>query len=280
MAMRSRQQDEIPNEEGICIDGAFILARDPQYENIQIGVRFAEFPDVHLSICIIKNDEYVAPDSYFWNRFEDAEELARLEGFGAWYDSICQLRRGDKKAGIWNGVELLARLPPQPNGKGSSYHQFNFQAGGKKHDRFYPNADIQLDTGVANNTPGKVSASLTDDELITLWDKVLSSIRVREVLPPQPDRPKVGLMLPPGVICPIDGQWECAGLESYPADNEVVGGRIQFFRAGVLLPHAKLIRLGNLWQRFTGTHPTFQPVGGGVWRLVKISDNQQDKASL
>jgi hypothetical protein len=271
MAMRSRREDEIPNEEGVCIDGAFIPARRPQYENIQIGIRFAEFPDVHLSIYTIKNDKYITPDSYFWGRFKDAEELARLDGFGTWYDNIRQLRKGDKKAGIWNGVELLARLPPQPNRKGSDYHQFNFQAGGKENDRFYPNVDIQLDTGVSANTPGKVPASLTDDELIALWDKVLSSIRIREVTPPKPDAPRVGLMLPPGALCPIDGQWECTGVEEYLTDHEIVGGKIQFFRTGVILPHPTLTRPGNLWQRLTEKHPTFHPAGNVFWKMINTN---------
>jgi hypothetical protein len=187
--MRSRAENEIPNIEGICLDGAFIPA-SLQYENIQVGIRFAEFPDVHFSIYALKSNGYVPPESYFWNRFKDAEESARANGFGAWYDNIRQLRKGEKRAGIWSGVELLARLPPQPNQKGSDYHQFSFQASGKENDRFYPNADIQLDTGVADNTPGRVPVSLTDDELIALWDKLLSSIRIRDVTPAKPDAAK------------------------------------------------------------------------------------------
>lgn len=184
-SIRSRSEEEVPQEEGICLDGAFIPA-SPRYENIQIGIRFTEFPDVHLSIYTIKNDKYVGSESDFWRRFKSAEEIARADGYGAWYDNIRQMRKQSRQAGIWNGVEFLARLPPQPNRKGADYHQFHFFAVGKENDRFHPKADIQLNTGVADNTPGKVPASLTDDELIVLWDKLLSSIRIREVTPSNP----------------------------------------------------------------------------------------------
>lgn len=281
MAMRSRAEDEIPYEEGICLDGAFIPA-SPQYENIQVGIRFAEFPDIHLSIYALKSNGYVPSESYFWRRFKDAEESARADGFGAWYDNIRQLRKGNKQAGIWSGVELLARIPPQPNRKGSDYHQFMFQASGKENDRFYPNADIQLDTGISNNIQGKVPVSLSDEELIALWDKLLSSIRIREVSVPKPisDAPQVGLMLPQGALCPADGWWECSGLERDSAGNKVKGGKIQFFRANVILPGIAFIQPSNLLQRYSRKNLATRPVGKVFWTLVRVDNTPASLAAV
>lgn len=271
--LRARRDDEIPNEEGVCVNGAFTTLK-PDFENIQVGIRLAEFPDVNFSIESLKNREYVHDMESYWRRFTGAEETAREAGFGDWYKAIKQLRKGPRKLGQWEGGEILAHLPRQPRGGGADSHQFIFYAPGNLKDPYVTEINMQLDTGVEGNTKGRVKPSLSDEEAVALWDKFLSLIRVREITPAKPAVPAPGLTLAEGELSPVDGWWECISVEGLAKDIEVKDGRIQYFRKQIALPRVTLSRPGSLWQRVTGHNPTFQPSEKSMWRLVRIKDDE------
>jgi len=79
--LRARAVDDIPVAPGICLEGGFVNF-NPTYENISMGVRLAEFPDVHLSISTLKNRASVADYEKLENRLKAAERDAVEEGKG------------------------------------------------------------------------------------------------------------------------------------------------------------------------------------------------------
>jgi hypothetical protein len=177
--LRARADTEIPTEPGICLEGGFIDF-NPIYENISIGVRLAEFPDVHLSISTLKNryepDEYAKLEV----RLQSAERDAIQEGKGELYKRIKFFRRAPRQMGDWIGEEALARMPAE---KGSfSSHQFQFYAMGAANDILRPVADVQLDTGVAGNSTKAKPPSVSDEEAVALWDRLTGSIRARPTI--------------------------------------------------------------------------------------------------
>lgn len=178
--LRFRAENDIPLERGICLEGGFINL-NPTFENISMGIRLAELPDVHLSISTLKNGD--EPDEYakLEFRLKGAERNAIQAGKGELYKRIQFLRRAPRQMGDWIGEEALARMPAE---KGSfSTHQFQFYAMGAANDILRPVADVQLDTGVAGNSTKAKPPSVTDDEAVALWDKLTGSIRARPTTP-------------------------------------------------------------------------------------------------
>jgi len=56
--IRPRAEDELPDEPGICLDGAFISEPSaPIYEAVALGVRLHQFPDVHFSLELVKKEQ-------------------------------------------------------------------------------------------------------------------------------------------------------------------------------------------------------------------------------
>lgn len=178
--LRARADDNIPAEPGICLEGGFINL-NPQYENISMGVRLAEFPDVHLSISTLKNQDGVVESSSLENRIRAAEREAIQDGQGGLHKRIKFFRREPRQMGDWRGEEALARMPAEKGGFVS--HQFQFYAVGEPNNILRPVVDMQLDTGVADNTTKARPPSVTDDEAVALWDRLTGSIRVRPTTP-------------------------------------------------------------------------------------------------
>jgi hypothetical protein len=233
-----------------------------------LGVRLKEFPDVHFSIEVNKNGNFLIESSRLEPRLKAAEKDA-----GSKYSRIVFLRRGERHLGQWHGEEALARMPAQE--KSSDAHEFLFLSLGAVNDPFLPKLDVQLNTGVKDNKTANAHPSLSDEEAVALWDKLITSIRVRPTsvnkgtapstspAGPQSSTSQVvplGYLCASGAICPQSGWWQCA------EHGEVVDGRGRRFMAGDILPNVMQMGKGSLLQRLSGKRPTFTT--STIWTLL------------
>lgn len=175
--LRSRGASEIPEQAGSCIEAGFVEGpRIDSFEMHSLGIRLAEFPDVHLSISVTKKSELIESDA-LEPRLRQAEESVMSTDGGGWFSRIKVLRRGSRSIGKWHGFEMLARKPSQEH-EGES-HEFLFVSQGEPKNPLLPLLDLELHTGVKGDETGGVRPSLTDDEVIAVWDKLTGSIRIR-----------------------------------------------------------------------------------------------------
>lgn len=263
--LRSRADDEIPAEPGMCIEGGFIPF-EPKYERATIGVRLNDFADVHLSIDVHKNQDYLPEGSSPILLREQAKQFAEADGLGAVFASTKILRQRARQLGGWKGEELALRTPAYKNDK--SVHEFRFHSMGAVHDSLHPELDIRLDTGVKDNSKGKVEPSLTDEEALMLWDKLISTIRVRQPSDATPtktasSRIPLASQVRTTEPCPQTGLWECTET------RKIEGDRRRMLKAGEVMPHVLLSDIG-LWQKLTGKRSMHQVAS--VWKLVAYED--------
>lgn len=253
--LRLRADDEVPSEPGTCIEGGFV-AWQPEFERASIGVRLAEFPDVHFSVEVIKNQEFLIESSALEPRLEQAAK----EG-GNWYSRVKFFRRGPHQLGNWKGFEALAHKPAQE--KTTESHEFAFVSLGAVRDSLQPELNIKLDTGVKDNQTASVKPSITDEEAVALWDKLTSSIRVRPTAPKQsatPAKAPLGQYIDTGSACPQTGVWQCSD------SREIASARRRHVVAGEPMPHATLLGQPSFWQMLTRQRPTHQV--RTIWELV------------
>jgi hypothetical protein len=178
-SLRFRPSDEIPNEPGLCLDGAFL--REParyMLEEVTLGIRLKQFEDVHMSIEMTKKEIFIESDA-LEPRMNRAKQAAFASGMGKWYSRIKFLRRGYRHIGGWEGFEVLAHKPAQEF-EGES-HEFAFQSHGEPKNPLLPVLQIELHTGVKGNTTGGTKPSISDEEAVFLWDSIIGSIRPRPV---------------------------------------------------------------------------------------------------
>lgn len=270
--LRVREESEIPEESGVCIDSGFVSDGDDfKSELVSIGFRFPEYPDVSFSIQTQKTDRPDESNSLEWS-IRKGGEYARLSGKGLWFSSIKRLREGARQVGDWTGAELLARAPVDESG-GPSVHEFRFKSIGVAHDTLRPVIRMYFSTGVDGNDKGVNEPSLSNEDAVALWDKLTTTIRARPVsappaspeAPPAPPRPQptvpLGTVAPSLQPCPQSGQWECAA--------ELVAGEKhrRYFPRGMVLP--TVIVRGperSLLQKLKGDPPN--RLVGTTWTLV------------
>ncbi|WP_148043939.1 T6SS immunity protein Tli4 family protein [Massilia aurea] len=259
--LRSRAEAEVPAEPGICVESGF-LSVEPTFEKISIGLRFHDFPDVHISIDARKNQDYLMEGGGLKESREGARARAEAHGFGGFFSRIKVLRESQRQLGTWEGEEILTRRPAYKDD--TEAHEFRFFSLGEVNNALCPMLDIQLDSGVKGNAKAKVKPSITDAEALDLWDRILPTIRLRQpgdaTTLKQDSKVQLGSVTKSGDICPQSGWWEC--LEK----RKIEGERRRLFKAGDMLPPVLADGGASLWNTLIGnTHQ----IAAVEWKLLE-----------
>jgi hypothetical protein len=196
-SLRLRAAEEVPAEPGFCIDHGFMPG--DQYddqETATAGIYLPSLPDVTFSISSNK-DAYADYKKAEFERMKRDELplLARIKGAqkiqGAMYPKRDVLREGKRDVQHWKGEESLIRRP-------DGTHDFEWAFVGTPRDVANPSEfGATMFTKVEHNMVGAAKrASLSDDEAVALWDKLLSGLKFRVKVPGAPEG---SYFIPPGI---------------------------------------------------------------------------------
>lgn len=187
-SLRLRKPDEVPIEPGYCVEHGFMSGTSyKDQEMVNVGIVIPSLPDVSFSVSSNKN----AYGDYTPEEFEKIQRpklslLARIkeaqDDQGIHYPSRTVLREGKRNVQHWHGEESLIR-------RKDGTHDFEWALVGTPKDVANPSEfSAQMYTKVEHNTVGAAkSASLSDDEAVALWDKLLSGLKFRVKVPGAPE---------------------------------------------------------------------------------------------
>jgi hypothetical protein len=187
-SLRLRTSEEVPAEPGFCIEHGFMPGdRYGDSEQINAGIYLPSLPDVAFSVSSNQN----AYEDYDKAEFEKMKHdelplLARIkaaqETQGSLYPKRDVLREGKRNVQHWKGEESLIRRP-------DGTHDFEWAFVGTPRDVANPSEfHAVMFTKVANNMVGAAKkASVSDDEAVALWDKLLSGLKFRVKVPGAPE---------------------------------------------------------------------------------------------
>ncbi|UVW27625.1 T6SS immunity protein Tli4 family protein [Massilia sp. H6] len=187
-SLRLRAVEEIPTEPGFCIDHGFMTGdRYRDQEQVNAGIYLPSFPDITFSISSNK-DAYADYDKAEFEKMKHSELslLARIKGAqktqGALYPKRDVLREGKREVQHWQGEESLIRRP-------DGTHDFEWAFVGTPTDVANPSSfHVAMFTKVEANMVGAAkAASVSDDEAVALWDKLLSGLKFRVKVPGAPE---------------------------------------------------------------------------------------------
>ncbi len=174
--LHARDPREQPREPGVCLDAGFIADDSGKFQEIfGVGLRFPGWPDVSFSVS--SNKDAQQGDSFEDRRAEAKRAAFMVAPLATLFNKVKTLREGKLKVQQGQGSEALFRRPME-EGEGV-WHEFQFEYVGKRFDHRNPSWDATLFTGVAHNRAGSKPSSLTDEEAIALWDRLMSSVRLR-----------------------------------------------------------------------------------------------------
>jgi len=185
--LRLRAAEEIPTEPGFCIEHGF-MAGD-QYgdsEKVNAGIYLPSFPDVTFSVSSNQNAYGDYDKAEFEMKRGELSLLARIKGAqdmqGVLYPKRDVLREGKRDVQHWHGEESLIRRP-------DGTHDFEWAFVGTPRDVANPSEfHAAMFTKVEANMVGAAKkASVSNDEAVALWDKLLSGLKFRVKVPGAPE---------------------------------------------------------------------------------------------
>jgi len=185
--LRVRTAEEVPAEPGFCIEHGFMPGdRYGDSEQIEAGIYLPSLPDVTFSVSSNK-DAYAdyKKDEFEQMKRDELPLLARIRAAqktqGALYPKRDVLREGKRDVQHWKGEESLIRRP-------DGSHDFEWAFVGTPRDVANPSEfHAAMFTKVADNMVGAAKkASISDDEAVALWDKLLSGLKFRVKVPGAP----------------------------------------------------------------------------------------------
>ena len=186
-SLRLRTAEEIPDVPGICVEHGFMSENQYKYQEIDdVGIYLPSLPDVTFSISSNKDAYGDYPPTEFESRLRgELSLLSRIQDAkkmqGNNYPKRTLLREGKRTVQHWKGEESLIR-------RTDGVHDFEWALVGKPKDIANPSVlEVKMYTKVAHNMVGAAeAASLTDEEAIALWDKLLSGLKFRVKVPGAP----------------------------------------------------------------------------------------------
>lgn len=187
-SIRLRAPEEVPNEPGYCAEHSFIPEVPyATQETANGGIYLPSLPDVTFSVSSNKD----AYGDYSKDEFEKEQRaklslLARIAAAKAeqpgTYPSRDVLREGKHTVQHWHGEESLFK-------RRDGTHDFEWAFVGTPRDVANPSEfHAVMYTKVEHNTVGAAkAASLSDDEAVALFDKLLSGLKFRVKVPGAPE---------------------------------------------------------------------------------------------
>jgi len=186
-SIRLRTANEIPDEPGYCAEHSFIPEIPyATQEMANGGIYLPSLPDVTFSVSSNKD----AYGDYSKEDFENEQRaklslLARIAAAKAsqpgTYPSRTVLREGKRIVQHWHGEESLIK-------RRDGTHDFEWAFVGTPRDVANPSEfGVAMFTKVEHNIVGAAhAASLSDDEAVALFDKLLSGLKFRVKVPGAP----------------------------------------------------------------------------------------------
>lgn len=187
-SLRLRGAEEVPAEPGFCIEHGFMA--DDRYgdqETVSAGIYLPSLPDITFSISSNK-DAYADYDKAEFEQMkrDELSLLARIKQAqktqGSIYPKRDVLREGKREVQHWSGEESLIRRP-------DGTHDFEWGFVGTPKDVANPSEfHATMFTKVEYNMVGAAkAASVSNEEAVALWDKLLSGLKFRVKVPGAPE---------------------------------------------------------------------------------------------
>ncbi|WP_316157173.1 T6SS immunity protein Tli4 family protein [Cupriavidus sp. BIC8F] len=202
--IRARDNADIPTAPGVCIDHGFVADASGSYQEIfGAGIRLPSLPDVSFSV---DSNKLASVDDERGLLTSIAEQRKYL---GSRYPKLTTLREGKRTVGVWQGEESLVR-------RADGTHDFEWEAVGRERTTLHPAViGAKMYTKVAANRIGAADqASLTDEEAVALWDRLLDGVRFRVNAPPTQTGDPVTVRS--GETTPLSGIWRASLPPGHP----------------------------------------------------------------
>jgi len=162
-----------PTMPGFCVEQAiFADGGLSDNESLNIRYRLKNHSDIVVDLAINLNAG--APPDPLLSRKPGM--FSALGILGATLGGIRNIKEGTRTIGEHPGQEWLMKAP---NDQGQKAHLFTWEAPGLQGDELHPQIRIDLQSGNFDGGIEPKPISLSDKQMLELWDQILGSLRLR-----------------------------------------------------------------------------------------------------
>jgi hypothetical protein len=258
--------DVIPTAPGLCFGAGMLLdpIRADQAEKAMLFVGLPGHPDIRIAFNTMAGLKRTWPTLLERRAQLNAEQpLWERQHFST-------LRSGPRIVNGLAGEEAVMKVTEL---NFSVIYGLDWELPGTQDNVLEPAIHLEMSTGNNPKSGGApVQSTLGQQAVLDLWDKMVSSIRVRPTAPPasaySPEPaagPSLGAEATAGEPCPESGWWTCA---DGGAGVRVYGGAHQYLRKGQRMPQALLLPPQTLWEKVRRVQPSYESNTLTVWKLT------------
>ncbi len=173
MSKLQGREGNTPTTPGFCIEHAlFADAGSSSNESLNVRFRLKGYSDIVIDVATTLNAGD-PPESLLSRK---PGVLSALGVLGATLGRIRNIKEGDRKISDHPGQEWLMKAP---NEHGQKAHLFSWEAPGLHRDALHPQIRIDLQSGNFDGGLDPQPISMTDKQMLELWDRILNSLRPR-----------------------------------------------------------------------------------------------------
>jgi len=163
----------LPAAPGFCIEHA-IFADEGRSDNESLNIRFRLKEHPGIVVDVATNLNAGAPPESLLSRKPGT--LSALGILGATLGGLRNIKEGNRTIGDHPGQEWLMKAPGD---HGQKAHLFTWEAPGLQGDAHHPQIRIDLQSGNFDGGLEPKPVSMTDKQMLALWDQILNSLRLR-----------------------------------------------------------------------------------------------------
>ena len=173
ISMLQPRDSNSPTTPGFCV-GHAIFADEGRTDNESLNIRFRFSKHLDIIIDVATNFNAGDPPESLLSRRPGT--FSALGVLGATLGGIRNIRVGDRTISDHPGQEWLMKAP---NEHGQKAHLFSWEAPGLHRDALHPQIRIDLQSGNFDGGLDPKPISMTDKQMLELWDRILNSLRLR-----------------------------------------------------------------------------------------------------
>ena len=173
ISMLQPRDSNSPTTPGFCV-GHAIFADEGRTDNESLNIRFRFSKHLDIIIDVATNFNAGDPPESLLSRRPGT--FSALGVLGATLGGIRNIRVGDRTISDHPGQEWLMKAP---NEHGQKAHLFSWEAPGLHRDALHPQIRIDLQSGNFDGGLDPKPISMTDEQMLELWDRILNSLRLR-----------------------------------------------------------------------------------------------------
>lgn len=172
--INARNNDDVPNKPGFCIDHAFVSNGEFRLESAGVAFTLPAYPRLEIGVSIDTIDSPSMDDDLITRGANNLPAVMELHPDM----EVNSIRKGSRTIAGVEGQEIFERVDENKSGE---FFKARWEFRGEPKSLTKPSIALDLSYSPrSSEETDQTSKNLTQDETLALWDRYVDSLRLRQ----------------------------------------------------------------------------------------------------